>query len=158
MRCEDWCIENALLGFDLKNHTATIWDKGDVYCSASNLSTIGKATASVLLHPAETKNRYVWIESFRISQNEVLAALEKSTGKKWEVKHVKAADQIQLGRDLLSKGSIMQGLVLLIVGSIINADVDTGSDFSKTRKLDNDLLGLPKESLQSSIDAAVKSL
>ena len=103
----------------------------------------------MLLHPAETKNRYVWIESFRTSHNDVLAALEESTGKKWEVKHVKAAEQIKLGRDLLSKGSIMQGIPLLIVGSILNADVDTGADFSKTRKLDNDVLGLPKESLQS---------
>lgn len=110
--------------------------------------------AGVLLHPEETKNRYVYIQSFNVSQNDILAALEKATGTKWQVNHVDSDERIKTGKDLLQKGDF-KGVGLLIVAANFNGKVDVGSDFTKAAKLDNDLLGLPKEDLQASVDTIV---
>ncbi|KAI9792842.1 MAG: hypothetical protein M1816_001574 [Peltula sp. TS41687] len=151
----DWCLRVGYTGFDLKSHTATIWDKGETVWSTSNLATIGRAVVGVLLHPEETKNRYVYVQSFNVSQNDVLAALEKASGARWRVNHVDSDEQIKIGNELMQKGDF-NGAGLLIVAAVFNGKVDVGSDFTKIAKLDNDLLGLPKEDLQESVDVVVK--
>ena len=35
-------------------------------------------------NPEITENQYIYVESFTVTQNEVLGALEKTTGKKWK--------------------------------------------------------------------------
>lgn len=111
--------------------------------------------AGVLSHPEETKNRHVWIQSFNVRQNDILAALEKATGTKWQVNHVDSDEQIKIGNELMQQGD-WNGFGKLIVAVIFNGKVDCGSDFTKAAKLDNDLLGLPKEDLQDAVDAIVK--
>ena len=143
------------MGIDIKAQTANIWGSGDQRWSATNVETIGKSVVGVLERPAETKNRFVWVESFNTSQNEIVAALEKTTGKKWEVNKVKTADQIKKGRELAAKGEFA-GIALLIVATIFTEDVDPGANFSKSKKIDNDLLGLPKEDLQTTVEEIVK--
>ena len=151
----DFCLRSAFLGIDLKAQTANIWGSGDQRWSTTNVETVGKSVVGVLERPAETKNRFVWVESFSTSQNDVVAALEKTTGKRWQVNKVKTADQIKTGNELVAKGE-SAGIALLIIGAIFTEDVDTGADFSKSRKIDNDLLGLPKEDLQTTIQEIVK--
>lgn len=155
-RCKtDWCLKVGFTGFDLKTHTATIWDNGNAVWSTTNLATVGKAVAGVLLHPEETKNRHVWVQSFKVSQNDTLAALEKATGTKWQVNHVDSDEQIKIGNELMKKGDFT-GFGMLIIAAIFNGKVDVGADFTKVAKLDNELLGLPEEDLQATIDAVVK--
>ncbi len=84
----------------------------------------------------------------------MLAALERATNTKWEVEQVKSSDMIQKGRELLPQG--FAGIALLILGAFFNANVDTGSDFTKHQQLDNDLLGLPKEDVQTVVESVVK--
>lgn len=151
----DFCLRVGFLGFDIKSRTATIWDSGAKKWSTANLPTVGKAVVGVLSHPAETKNRYVWIESFCVSQNEVLAALEKATGEKWQINKVATEDQIREGREGMAKG-VPMAIGKLIVGAILIDDEDAVMDFSKTAPLDNEVLGLPKEDLQTAVDAIVK--
>jgi nucleoside-diphosphate-sugar epimerase len=151
----DWCLRVGFTGFDLKTHTATVWDNGTNVWSATNLATVGKAVVSVLLRPEETKNRHSFIQSFNVSQNDVLAALEKATGTKWQVNHVDSDERTKTGNELIKQGDFT-GFPLLILAVILNGKVDVGSDFTKVAKLDNDLLGLPKEDLQATIDAIVK--
>ncbi|KAK0370403.1 hypothetical protein CLIM01_12242 [Colletotrichum limetticola] len=45
-------------GFDLKNHSATIYDSGNESFTAMSIGRIGKPIAAVFKHPEETKNRY----------------------------------------------------------------------------------------------------
>ncbi len=151
----DWELRVGFAGFDLKSRKATIWDSGNGYWSATNLASVGQAVVGVLLHPEETKNRYVWIESFRTSQNETLAALEKATGEKWTVKHVKCAEQIEEGREAYRKGD-PNWFMQLIIGALFNEELDVGADFSKFAKLDNELLGVPTEDIQATVDAVVQ--
>ncbi|KAK3178429.1 hypothetical protein OEA41_000564 [Lepraria neglecta] len=64
----------------------TIFDSSDTLTNFTLLSTVGKATSAILEKPAETANRYVFINSFRTTQNHVLATLKKATGEEWKMK------------------------------------------------------------------------
>ncbi|KAI9887324.1 MAG: hypothetical protein M1823_000840 [Watsoniomyces obsoletus] len=150
----DWCLKVGFFGFDLQAKKMTIWDGGSPRFSSTTLPTIGKAAAQILLKFEETKNRYVWIQSALVSQNDLKAALERATNAQWEVEQVKSEDMIKKGYELLPQG--FPGIALLILGTIFNANADTGSNFTTHTKLDNDLLGLPKEDVQSVVDSVVK--
>lgn len=146
-------LYTGLLGFDLKSNTATIFDAGDAPVNYTTLSVVGQSIVSVLQHPAETANRYVYIQSTKASQNEVLAALEKSTGKQWSVKKRSAAEASKTGGEKMSKGD-MSGIVDMITGGLYSGEPATNYD--ETRGLDNDLLGLKQEPLAVLVDKVVK--
>ncbi len=44
----------------------------------------------------------------------------------------------------------------LIIGALFNEELDVGADFSKFAKLDNELLGVPTEDIQATVDAVVQ--
>jgi hypothetical protein len=72
------------MGFDLASHKALIYNTGCDTYSTTRLSSIGLAVKNSLLpaNTAATANRYVYISSFTVTQNQILASLEKATGSK----------------------------------------------------------------------------
>jgi nucleoside-diphosphate-sugar epimerase len=79
----DWSLEFMHLW--LKERKAEILDDGEVKWSASTLERIGDATARILLNPDATKNRIIYVQSFCVSQNQVVKAFEEATGEKWKI-------------------------------------------------------------------------
>jgi nucleoside-diphosphate-sugar epimerase len=79
----DWSLEFMHLW--LKERKAEILDDGEVKWSASTLQRIGDATARILLNLDATKNRIVYVQSFCVSQNQVVKAFEEATGEKWKI-------------------------------------------------------------------------
>ena len=119
------------------------------------MSTIGKAVASVLAHPAETANKYIHVNSYRATQNQILASLEKATGSKWTTEKASSAEANKRGSELLAKYD-MSGLAPSIVGmEWSGAD---WLDFSKWG-LWNEKLGLPptNQGMDEAIAEIVKS-
>ncbi|KAL8689911.1 MAG: hypothetical protein Q9218_004530 [Villophora microphyllina] len=149
----DWGLHTKFLGFDLESHTATIYDSGDAKINMTTLSVVGQSIASVLQHPAETANRYIYIQSTSGTQNDILAALEKSTGKKWTIEKTSSTEARKVGGEKLSKGD-MSGIVPSITGGIYSGE--QGTNYDETRGLDNDLLGLKQVPLEELVDKVVK--
>ncbi|KAF2629697.1 NAD(P)-binding protein [Macroventuria anomochaeta] len=145
----DWGLKVGFLGLDQKNKTATVIDSGNATFSTSNLSFIGEAVVKTLENAEATKNQYVYVSEFQISQNELLAAAEKVTGEKFTVNKVSAKDHIAKGNELLQKGDF-HGIGPLIQ-SITFGDDKLGD--LKPSGLWNDKLGLKQESLEDSIKA-----
>ena len=132
-------LKDGFLGFDLNTKTAIIYDSGDTVTNFSMLDAVGHATVGILAHPAETANRYVFINSLRTTQNDILNALETVTGEKWNIKKTTCEDESRLGRELMEKGD-WSGVGHAIMG----ASYSGGKyDFAQGRELDNRLLGVP---------------
>lgn len=146
-------LQTGFLGFDLKSHTAQIYDAGDAKINMTTLSVVGQSVASVLQHPAETANRYVYVQSTVGTQNEILAALEKSTSEKWTINKISSADARKEGGEKLSKGD-MSGILPSITGGIYSGEQKTNYD--ETHGTDNDLLGLKQTPLEELVDKVVK--
>lgn len=81
-------LPDGLLQVFPDRHYARIFDGGEIKWSATTLNTVAQATVAVLLKAQETRNRRLFIESFLITQNQLLTVLERVTGRKWDAEHV----------------------------------------------------------------------
>ena len=145
-------LKDGFLGFDLKTKIATICDSGDTLTNFSMLDAVGQATVGILTHPAETADRYVFINSIRATQNDILKALENVTGERWNIKRTTCEEESRLGREMMEKGD-WSGVGHAIMG----ASYSGGKyDFAQGRELDNQLLGVPHvEDLEKTVKLIV---
>lgn len=95
----DWGLRENFLHFDLKTRTVDVLDKGTYLSSTSTLSRIADAVVRVLrLVDTEKdvgRNRMLFIQSFLVSQLDVLASLENVTGQKWTVNWIESEQFIR---------------------------------------------------------------
>lgn len=134
-------------------------DLRHVKISSSTLVQIGRAVASSLLssHIADTKNKYLLIRSFTISQLDLLAAFEKATGTKWKVEDdpVPQDDKYNQAIEKLGKGDYS------VFGALITKafyDKTAGGNFDEEKEFANPLLELPQEDLNEVVAKAVKEV
>jgi hypothetical protein len=162
----DWAMLVGGLGWNLRNQTVTVYDSGDQLWEATNINRIAQSVAACLQteHYEETKNRYVFINSFTVSQNQVIAELEKAMGAKLTIERVQSSEMAASARQELATGEVeystgsayVKGSIGLIACQIYN--MDGFNNFSQTRGLWNDRLGLPKESLEETVREVVAQL
>lgn len=77
-----------LMGFDVANHKAIIYDDGTEAFTGTTLEGIGQSVVGVMRHPEQTANRFVKVLSIETSQARLLEAFKRTeyiTGQKWEV-------------------------------------------------------------------------
>ena len=149
----DWCLVTTFLGFNIGTKTALIYDDGNTRLSCTNISTVGKAVSAILEKPAETANKFLFVSSFTVSPNEILASLEKVTGEKWTVNKASTSEAEKEGKEKLSKGDF-SGIRALLARLMFGGD--TGGNFENEPTLSNELLGLPHESLDQTCKAVVE--
>ena len=115
----------------------------------TNLSTIGLATARLLENAPKYANKFAYINSFAISQNDILTALEKTTGQTWHVEHKSTETIIQDGEKMLQEGN-PYGAYEFIFAAFFSHTAKF-PNHSAHRKLLNEELGLPKEDLEETV-------
>ncbi|KNG81758.1 NmrA-like family protein [Aspergillus nomiae NRRL 13137] len=150
----DWGLENGFLEFDVANHTATIWDGGNQSFTLTNEKQLGQAVVSVLQHPQETSNKYLYIASVETTQNEILAALEEATGAKWSVKATTTEDQVDEGFKKLGAGDF-SGAFQLVRATCYGNTPGLQANYAKDVTLANDVLGLKLESVRDTVKRVV---
>ena len=139
---------------DLKNHKAVLFDPENPSSSTGTTVTkLGQAVASVLLHPEETKNRFIYVSSFTITRKELIASLEKITGDKWATSTESTYDLEKLCHEKLAQGN-MAGILDLLIAGLHRKGI--GADYGFT-KSDNEMLGLPQEDLNSVLKECLAS-
>jgi hypothetical protein len=106
-----------------------------------------------MLVPEKTANKYMFIDSFTVSQNQVLASLEKATCEKWEVKHVDAEEEKKIGLEKMSKGDFSGAISLLQYISCVDGH---GANYLQYEESADELLSLPKENLDDVVAELVK--
>ncbi|PKX97949.1 uncharacterized protein P174DRAFT_426301 [Aspergillus novofumigatus IBT 16806] len=135
------------LGFDLASKTVTFIDGGTSVVTTTTLSTVGKALVAMLEHPDETKNTYVFVSSFNISQRDILEVVEMVDGQKWTIKHITPEEVIASGKRKLAAGDFA-GIMDLVRGGACGKQ---GLGDSRPYGLWNNQLGLPKEDIEKAI-------
>lgn len=151
----DWALQIPIPGsWNIAQRRATIYDGGNYEGEWTNVGRIGEAVAAALSpeHVAETANEYVYINSFTITQNQVLAALEKSTGQKFEVTEDTTAG---LRERLLERRKKDPSDFAAAMGLIVASAYGQGemNEYSKYVEggLWNKRLGLGEESMEQTV-------
>jgi hypothetical protein len=80
------------MSFNPHKHSPIIFDSGNQPYEAINIAQVVRAVTATLVHANETANQYIYVNSFTLTQNKVLTALEKAGGAKWEVTHTTAKE------------------------------------------------------------------
>jgi hypothetical protein len=114
--------------------------------SANTLRQIARGLVKACQHPSETANRAIFIASFTTTNNEVLAALEKASGKKWDVVKVDSEKEIADGQEKRKNGDFMSSMAQNLCATWYTEG--KGADYEKSPGLDNEKLGLPLEDLE----------
>lgn len=148
----DYGLTSNLLQFDLHQKKVNIFDGGDIKWSATTLETIGLAVVRVL-QLQETENMMLFIESFNISQNDLLKSLEKFMGK-WEVIHTDSKNFIEVNKaetDKDPKNAKARENLVSVVG-IIDGNWEDRVNFA------NKLLGIKMENLDQAVKKVIDKL
>ncbi|KAF2162814.1 hypothetical protein M409DRAFT_68811 [Zasmidium cellare ATCC 36951] len=146
----DWSLE--FLHIYLPQRKAEILDDGAAKWSASSLGQIAEATARILLRPDVTKNRMLYIQSFLVSQSEVIAAYEKATGTKWEVAKFESEKYLEEEKSKAAEGDLeaVENLVWLV--GTVDGNWEGKKDFAMED------LGLVEEDLERVVRKTVERL
>lgn len=151
----DWAFQKTqgtFLHLDLEKRTALVQDDGEHQFSMSNLDQIALAVVRVLQRPEETKNKFLFIQSFLVTQNQLVFGLEKELGgKKFEVTKVS-------NKDFLAENSARaraQPHDLLSACNVIYAWILSHGDNTRQPTFANGILGLPEEDFESSLKDAL---
>ena len=142
------------MGYDLKERKATILNDGNTMWSTTTLTTTGLAVKNAMLIPEKTANKYMFIDSFTVSQNQVLESVEKATGEKLEVIHVDGEEEKKIGLEKMSKGDFSAILTLIRYALCVDGH---GGNYMLYEEGANELLSLPKQNLDEVVAEIVKS-
>lgn len=129
---------------------AVLWDGGSNSFSATNLSTVGTAIVAILRNAeAQTRDRFVNIESFSTSQVFIVAALQEGFGEKWTVEMTTTNNQLDVAQKSIEENNFLGAYYRWIRAGLFSGQKGCRLD---REKLDNDLLALPKENMQDVVD------
>jgi uncharacterized protein YbjT (DUF2867 family) len=148
----DYGLTGGLLKFDVRARKAYVLDGGNIKFSASNLDFIGKAVISILEKPKETENKLLYVHSHYVTQLEVLQALEKVTGDKFERIDQDSEEELKVVRPKMLDGDGEAREEVVAVWGVV------ASDWKEKEGFANTLLGLQEESLEETIREVVAEL
>ncbi|KAM3553735.1 hypothetical protein MY1884_006512 [Beauveria asiatica] len=134
----DWGVRNQFV-LNVAGYRPRLLDDGKALFSATNLDTVGSALVGILDHLDETKNRAVFLEDIKISQQRLLELANKAAPEKpWEVSYVKVDHLVKVAGENLAKGIFtFDNIAPFIHKSFVSPGY--GGNFEKS---DNELLGL----------------
>lgn len=136
--------------FDIKRKRAVLLGDGNNKISLSTMRDVGKFVVGALLHPAESKNKALHVNSFTTTPNELAAEFEKQTGgEKWDVDYTSLSKLEELEKEAWERGDPKAGTLTL------RRIWTSGGTLYEKR--DNDLIGLEDgiDSLQSAVALAI---
>ncbi|KAJ5822460.1 hypothetical protein N7447_004800 [Penicillium robsamsonii] len=153
----DWAIKRfPLMGFDIAQGSAIIYDSGTEKFTATTLAGIGQSVVGVLQHPDETANRFVKVLSIITNQTELLEAFQRATGRQWPVQRASAQTLIESGQRKFQAG--MGGWVLeLVVAQMYDEGQNRCVMAPSWEASDSPLLGVQNESADEVVAKVLQS-
>lgn len=103
----DWGIKTKMLGFDLKNKTARLYDHGRNTVTACTTRFVAEAVVVALqmMHVEQVKNKRLPVAEVEYTGRDLLRTLESATGEKqWRVEDISTESARQKGKELLAAG------------------------------------------------------
>ncbi|KAM0276986.1 hypothetical protein ACHAQH_006168 [Verticillium albo-atrum] len=148
----EWGVKEGFFHTDLERRTADIFDGGRHRASTTTLTRVGEAVVRMLkMYPREeVRNRTLFIQSFCIDQNELVASLEKATASKWTVNDLDSEAFIEEKKAAADAGdsAAIEDLVFAI--GTLDADWTQREDFAMK------LLGFEDEDLDEVVASVLR--
>jgi len=134
----DQNIRYKFLGLDLAGRKAELFDGGENLVPTTTVADVGKATANVMLHPDETKNRVVYVASAKLTQRKLFELAKEALGGEWTVEEVDIQKRFDEGMEQMRAGKFDMGVIM----AQIQYATARKEYLSPWEKDDNGLLGV----------------
>lgn len=131
------------MSWDLKSRRGTLYDSGTTTFTVSTLSTVINAIVATLCNASLTKNQYVNVSSFNLTQNIILQSLERVSGTKFTMEKMSLEKLYEMGEKHVEEGQWEVGY-----GELVAATVYSGSKlvyFPEKAERWNKTLGIQTE-------------
>ena len=154
-------------GFDFSKKKITMFGDGKTRVNSSTWPQVGKAVArlmSLKILPEDEmdrapclskwSNRSVYVSSFFVSRRDMLESICRVTEEveqDWTIEYEDLVGRFERGKNLIAEGKQIGAAIMLYSRSFYP---DGMCDFNE--KLDNDFLGLSKESLDDATNVAIE--
>ncbi|KAK8004317.1 hypothetical protein PG989_004036 [Apiospora arundinis] len=148
----DWGLKENFLHFNLKTRTAEILDAGQYRSSTSTLKRVSEAVVKVLQNEDIGRNKMLFVQSFCVSQLDVLAALRRATGKKWNMKRLDSEAFIPNSKAKADAGDKEAVEDLVFALGAIDGNWEGKDDFAM------EALGLENEDLDAVVQRVVSEV
>ncbi|KAK5209497.1 hypothetical protein LTR99_007741 [Exophiala xenobiotica] len=157
----DWTLDPNICFADIniKAHTAALWGAGEHTLSWSTLPWAAEGIARILLtDPSKTANKVVPIRAFEASQTDVLAALEKIEGKKYEItKHFDAGDVIGKAKASWRENKDTPSALWLVKAGLFTGGYGSDLVHEAIVQVGNEYLDLTELRMEDVVEKAVKA-
>lgn len=137
----DWGLKEGFLHFNLQTRTADILDDGTQISSLSTLARYSEAVVRVLHNEESTANKMLFIQSFAVSQHDILRSLERTTNSKWTVSYHQSEDFIEKHKAAAQAGDAEAIEDLVFALGVLEGNWQTKPEFAMST------LGLANENL-----------
>ncbi|KIX08666.1 uncharacterized protein Z518_03323 [Rhinocladiella mackenziei CBS 650.93] len=144
-------VMSGFFQFDWKTKKVLLIDGGETKWVATTLDTVALAVVRALEKAEETKNRLLLIQDFRVSQREILDAIQEKTGP-WQVENVEFAKWLEAGKEKVRDGDD-SAMPMLTFATVV-----TGSQWEERNEFANQLLELPTKSFKDAMDIVLKDV
>ncbi|KAH8669181.1 CipA protein [Xylariales sp. PMI_506] len=156
----EFSLATPFYGFDLVNRSVTFFDDGNTPINTTTLPQCGRALAHLLslkIEPEDDsdksvtlstyKNKAIYISSFCINQQEMFESVLRVTKTKkddWKINFEDSKERYNKAMEALQRGDRAAFGVAMYTRVFFP---DARGAYEKAGKLDNELLGLPKENV-----------
>ncbi|KAF2668781.1 NAD(P)-binding protein [Microthyrium microscopicum] len=159
----EWSLGLGMYGIDIANKTVVLMDDGKTKICTSTFPQCGRAFAALLSLPesgaspclADWKNKPVYMNSFLVSQRDMLDSVNRANGTKdedWTITHEGSEQRHKDAMEKMKTGDRRAFATAMYSRMFFqNGDGDYTS-----RGLANEVLGLPKENLDEATKVVVK--
>ncbi|KAH9229665.1 hypothetical protein K456DRAFT_1752517 [Colletotrichum gloeosporioides 23] len=141
----DWGIREGFLHAYLDKMVIDIIDDGNLKASAATLPRVGEAVVRILQKGVTdvTRNKTLFVQSFCITQKELIKSLEKATGAEWKINDLNSQKFIEEHKTKADAGdhNAIEDLVFAV--GTLDADWTKHPDFAM------EALGLEDEDLDA---------
>lgn len=151
----DYGLKSELLGLDIKNKTGILFDEGTDKWSTSTTAQIGRSVAAVLSTGERLKataNKILLIQSFRVSQSQVLNTVNHLLKEEMKVEKVSSKQFVEDRIEGAAKGDNEATEEMVAVLGIKRTDWKGDSGFA------NEILGLKEEDLEQVVQLALRDM
>lgn len=156
-------------GFDIVNRKVTFYDEGETKISTSTWPQVGRAVAAMLSLPIKAeagqdpqacldvlRNNQVYVNSFTVSQRDMLDSVLRVTGskeEKWEITKENTRERVDAAKKAIENGD-RKAYVRVMYTRVFYPD--GSGDFERNRGTLNAVLGLPREDIDEATKIAIQ--
>ena len=146
----DWGLKVGVFRIDMVHDRAFILGNVNTKFSTTAINDVAESVLQVLLRveerPEDVIDKFIFVQTFNITQNEMVLGLERVTGRTWKLEHVDEAAFLRERDEKLARGEFEGLLGKVLAFGVFHSNFEEKSGYvdwwtaTDSGRLDEELL------------------